>query len=341
MTTHVDYAGLVLRAGSDARRRLLAWLTEYGFGDARRLWNPTSGRDDEVTPTRTAVVICEDERGRRLCVKFYEDSEQGRAGLQWHAKCLSTVSGAVPVPEVIAAEYGADTFGLPALVMTYVGEPLDRAISTLSDRQRVALAEGVADSLAVLSCLDLRPSGIPVPDADGLRRQVAAKFAHDVRWYVEHARAADEQVRRLVLRGAGILAEADIPVSAASLCHSDLVASNITVRDGLLSGLIDWDYAEVGPAALDVGSAMLGLLVTIAIPRDERLQMLAAMLARCQSHAESCDESTETMALVFALDALLDWTIGGKDAPRDDLIWATSGVIVAIEGKAPLTDVLR
>jgi hypothetical protein len=47
------------------------------------------------------------------------------------------------------------------------------------------------------------------------------------------------------------------------------------------------------------------------------------------------------MPLLFALDSLLDWIIGGKNAPMDDLIWALSGITGAIEEEAPLGAVLR
>jgi hypothetical protein len=36
------------------------------------------------------------------------------------------------------------------------------------------------------------------------------------------------------------------------------------------------------------------------------------------------------MALVFALDALLDWVIGGKNAPAEELVWATSVIVRGI-----------
>jgi thiamine kinase-like enzyme len=168
---------------------------------------------------------------------------------------------------------------------------------------------------------------------DALRRKLKQRFAEDSAWYLEHA-PADTEARDLVLRGARILAQAELSVSSATLCHYDLVASNITVRDGLLSGFIDWDYAEVSPPELDLGSIILGFLVSLPIPRPERLRLLQAMLTRYGSQAE-------TMPLLFALDALLDWTIGRKDAPMDDLIWALSGIIRAIEQAAPLGEALR
>jgi hypothetical protein len=114
------------------------------------------------------------------------------------------------------------------------------------------------------------------------------------------------------------------------------VASNILIRDGALSGFIDWDYAEVAPPELDLGICILGFLVSIPIARRERLRLLEAMSARHGHHAGDLGSAAKNSALLFALDALLDWTIGGKDAPLDDLIWALSGVIRAIEAGSPL-----
>jgi aminoglycoside phosphotransferase (APT) family kinase protein len=334
MRASVDYASLVAQPSSDAHEQVLAALSSYCFQGVQRLWNPTSGRDDGVTSSRTAVVIAEDERGRRLCVKFYEDSEEGRRALQWHATCLAIARSAVAVPRVVAVESEAGKLGLPALVTAYVGEPLDHAIFMLSDRARITLAEDIADSLVALSRLDLTASGLQMPAKEELHGNVARRFADDAQWYVEHAPAADANARGPVLHGARILANAEVAVSAASLCHRDLVGSNITVRNGLFSGFVDWDYAGVDPPELDLGSCVLGFLVTIPIPKRERLRLLQAMLTRYGSQAE-------TMPLLFALDALLDWTIGGKDAPMDDLIWATSGVIRAIQNKAPLCEALQ
>jgi aminoglycoside phosphotransferase (APT) family kinase protein len=204
----------------------------------------------------------------------------------------------------------------------------------LSDRARITLAEDVADSLAAMSRLDLGASGLHMPTKEQLHRKVAGRFVGDARWYVEHAPGANAEARNLVLRGAEVLANAEISVRTPTLCHSDLVASNIMIQDGRLSGFIDWDYAEVGPPELDLGSCMLGILVSVPIPRPERLRLLQAMLTRYGSQAE-------TMPLLFALDVLLDWVIGGKNAPMDDLIWALSGITRAIEEKASLVEALR
>ena len=332
----VEYAAAATSHGGKAWQRLAAGLRGYGFGDVCTLSNPTSGRCDGVTPSRTAVVLCEDTRGRRLCMKFYDESEQATEFLRLHVTCLTALRGVIPVPEIVGVEWTAERFGLPVLVTTYLGEPLDHAISRLSGDARERIAGQIADSLVATSRLDLAASGLGIPKDEEMRRSVARRFADDSAWSAEHAPAEPEAVRDLVLRGAKILASAEVTSGAARLCHSDLVTSNILVRDGSLSGLVDWDYAEVAPPELDLGMCMLGLLVSIPIARRERVCMLEAMLERYEREAGGLDAGTMSSALVFALDALLDWTIGGKDAPLDDLTWALSGIMKAIHERLPL-----
>ncbi len=336
-----DYAAAAANHGSEAQRRLAAGLATYGFGDVSRLSNPTSGRDDGIAPSRTAVVIAEDTCGRRLCIKFYDESAEATQLLKMHLKSLKAVQGVIPVPEIIGAEWTADRFGLRALVTTYLGEPFDHVVSRLSGDERTRVAEQIADSLVAMSRLELGTSGLRIPTKEELRHAVRRRFANDSTWYVEHASDGDGAARDLVLRGAEILACAELDLGVASLCHSDLVASNILIRDGAVSAFIDWDYAEVGPRELDLGVCMLGLLVTLPIPRCERLHLLDAML---EQHALLLGDPAVTercAALPFALDALLDWTIGGKDAPLDDLVWALSGVVRAMEKELPLGEALH
>ena len=337
----VDYAAAAASPGSEAQQRLAAGLRAYGFGDVSSLLNPTSGRDDGITPSRTAVVVCEDRRGERVCIKFYDESEQASQFLRLHVTCLTVLRGVIPVPGIIGVEWTAEKLGLRALVTTHLGEPFDHAVSRLSAAARRRIAEQIAESLAAMSDLDLSTSGLHVPTDEELRRGLLQRLANDAAWYVEHAPTDPSSVRALVFRGAEMLARADLSIGGATLCHSDLVASNILVRDQALSGLIDWDYAEVAPRELDLGVCMLGFLVTLPVARCERLRLLDAMLGR---HARLLGDPAireRRAALLFALDALLDWTIGGKDAPLADLVWALSGVIEAVEGERPLSETCR
>jgi hypothetical protein len=104
---------------------------------------------------------------------------------------------------------------------------------------------------------------------------------------------------------------------------------------------VDWDHAGLGPPEQDVGSCVTGLLVTLPIPRGERAHMVAMLRDSYRAAAGGLSAESWRMALVFALDALLDWVARGKNAPMAELVWATSGILTAIEEEeAPLGEVL-
>jgi aminoglycoside phosphotransferase (APT) family kinase protein len=336
-----DYAAEAAVPGTEARRRVAAGLEIYGLRDVARMLNPTSGRKDGVTPSRTAMIIAEDARGERLCVKLYDGSAQATEFLSMHLECLATLRGVIPVPEVAGVEWTMDTFGRRALVTSYLGEPFDHAIPRLSSTACSQVAEQLADALVAVSQFDLSASQLRLPINDELRHALLERFGRDSAWCAEHAPAGPESLRSLVLRGAELLASADLRINGATLCHTDLVAGNILIQDEALSGIVDWDYAEVGPSELDLGMSILGFLVTLPTARSKRLRLLEIVLERYAHRLGQPGSGEKQAALLFALDALLDWTIDGKNAPLDDFMWVLSGVVRAIEEDVPLGQAFR
>ncbi len=336
----VDYAAAAASPGSEAQRRLRAGLAKRGLTGLRISTNPTSGRDDGVTPTPTPVVICGDETGQRVCVKFYEETDEARLQMQEHAKSLQVLRGVIPVPDTLAVELDAAVFGMPALVTSYIGEPLDGAISDIrgADRQKLVLEIGGA--LLALVGLDVRSTGLRAVSRHEMRGRVAKVFADDAEWYRAHAEQVPQCLRALFLTGSEILGSADVCVRSVCLAHRDLTAPNITVRGRAFSGLVDWDHAGLGPPEQDLGSCVTGFLVTLPIPKPERAQMVGMLRDSYRVSARSLSAESWRMALLFALDALLDWVAGGKNAPMVELAWATSGIVRAIEEEAPLREVL-
>ncbi len=326
----VDYASTAVNEGSDARARLTATLADLGFKGVRLFLNPTSGRDDGVTPTRTCVVICEDAVGDRACVKFYEDSERGRNHLRSHAKCLSSLQGSIPVPEVIGVERNADRLGLPAFITASIGEPLDHAVPDMSGSLRVKLAEDIADCVAALGRLNTKDLGLRQVSAEELGESVRWMFVADAEEYLAGATHCDEVAARLVRQGAEILAVQRSISRRPCLAHRDLTAPNIMVRNQSFSGLIDWDHVGLGPAERDVGSCIAGLLVTLPIPETERVETIGRFLQQYWRQVADGPDEVRNAALLFALDALLDWLLGRKNAPRSELVWATSLVLRAL-----------
>jgi aminoglycoside phosphotransferase len=325
----VAYASSAVCEGSEARSCLTATLTDLGFKGVRLLSNPTSGRDDGVTPTRTPVVICEDTRGDRVCVKFYEDSDTGRDRLRSHAKCLSSLQGAIPAPEVIAIEEDGARLGLPALITTCIGDPLDHAIADVTGSLRIRLTEDIAECVATLRRLNTADLGLRQVSAEELGESVTQMFRTDAEEYLAGTACCDEVTARLVRQGAEMLATHSFGPQRLCLAHRDLTGPNIMVRNQSFSGLVDWDHASIDPPARDVGSCIAGLLVTLPIPEAERVEIAGHFLQHWQQVTDGGDETRNT-ALLFALDALLDWLLGRKNAPRGELVWATSLVLGAL-----------
>jgi hypothetical protein len=109
------------------------------------------------------------------------------------------------------------------------------------------------------------------------------------------------------------------------------------------SGLWIREQADRSPSRYDEGPELLTADVNAVVAGafdGGATEMVVCDGPRYESQTVTCGEDTKAMVLLLALDALLDWLIGGKDAPRDDLIWATAGVLRAIEQRVPLTTVL-
>jgi len=326
----VEYASSAICEGSEVRARLIATLADLGFRDIRLWSNPTSGRDDEMTPTRTSVVICEDARENWVCVKFYEDSDRGRDRLRSHAKCLGSLHGFLPVPDIIAVQKGADPLGLPALITTYMGTPLDHAIADITGSLRIKLAEDIADCVAALGRLNTGDLGLHQMSAEELGESVTGVFGADAEEYRAGATRCDEAAASLLRQGAEILAAHRFGPQRPCLAHRDLTAPNIMIRNQSFSGLVDWDHAGLDPPARDVGSCIAGLLVTLPIPEAERVEMVGRFLDQYWRQVADGSDEVRNAALLFALDALLDWLLGGKNAPSSELAWATSVVLRAL-----------
>jgi aminoglycoside phosphotransferase (APT) family kinase protein len=271
--------------------------------------------------------MCKDEMGTQMCIKFYEDSATGKSSLRRHAQLLEVLHGAIPVPKILGLEEEAYRFGLPALVTTFIGASLERSIGAIAGNPRVKLTEDIATSVATLTKLSAKDAGLSDIGLKELNRSVAKMFTDDAHWYTAHVGSADSRASGLVLRGAEILATKEVSVQKACLAHRDLTAYNITTKGQTFSGIIDWDHAGIASPEEDLGKCILGLLVPLPIPTEERIEMVQPFLQRYCSLTGFTMEKVYAAPLAFALDAALDWLIGGKNAPMSELVWATSLIL--------------
>jgi aminoglycoside phosphotransferase (APT) family kinase protein len=272
-------------------------------------------------------VICEGDNGVHVCLKFYEDSEAGRHRLHSHAHFLEVLDGVIPVPGVLGLEDDALRFGAPALVTTFIGAPLDGCIAAITGSDREQLVADFASAVAALANVDTLGTGLRAATPKEVSSTVRKMLVDDAQWYVAHVPRDEGRIRELVLRGAEALATATAGGQKACLTHRDLCSPNVMVKDGVFSGIVDWDHAGVDAPERDVGVCIAGLLVTLPISKDERAYVVRRFLESYSERRPAERAEARALSRAFALDALLDWLIGGKNAPRSDLVWATSLVL--------------
>jgi aminoglycoside phosphotransferase (APT) family kinase protein len=142
-------------------------------------------------------------------------------------------------PRVLLASVDATVLGAPFLLMERVpGTPLTRA--------------GVRTLLRVLVELHLR---LHVLDPAPLRRALGATATFD--GYLD---GLERRIAAASLSGlAPLLAwcrRARPPADGAAVCHGDFHPENILVRDGVVTGVLDWPNALVADPAFDVASTL-------------------------------------------------------------------------------------
>jgi len=162
LTTAIEWAGQAAVPGPPANEKVLEGLKSFLPSETPvAISNPTSSRDNAVSPALTRVLLCRTTAGaaaKTLCVKFYSDSKAGAANIHRHECLLRKLHGVVPVPEVIAAVPSGDRFGFPVLITTAIGDPLDEQVGCLSPSARAEIISDFAAAIATLHRSDPPPS---------------------------------------------------------------------------------------------------------------------------------------------------------------------------------------
>ncbi|MCC6484393.1 MAG: aminoglycoside phosphotransferase family protein [Armatimonadetes bacterium] len=321
LTEAIRWAGQAAVCGTDANNIVQAGLRSIirSSGDIG-ITNPFSSARDGVMPDQTRVLLCcmqDGEKTWHVCLKLYPLSAAGQAALHTHARLLRSLKDVVSVPDVIKVLPERDLFGFPALVTTACGQPLDTAMTHASGDLQKRIITRVAEVVSALHAFEPCDSGMECPyDPDSVRNQ----WQEDVVWYREHAIQAGRYAN-VVLRGAAVLADCLEVPSVGAFLHRDLTPYNI-LASGSSIILIDWDHAGFSAPQEDVGKTLIGLLSMLSIPRSVRLQ-LALRFLDIYSHLRSLSKAELfSQSLPFALDTLLDWVVGGKNAPQEELSWA-------------------
>ena len=327
MTDAIRWAGQAAIHGTGANRIVLAGLRSILAvrGDIS-IRNPVSSARDGATPDLTRVLLCDvqtRDHTEQFCIKLYPSCHEGKIALHRHALVLSRLKNVLPVPDVIEELAGPDLFGFPALVTTALGRPLDEEFQELAPISREAITAGLAEAVATLH--HLNPDGLPV-DPEYCPQSVLQLWAEDAEWYEQNAGEARE-FAGLVTRGASVLAECRKAPSCDSVVHRDLTPNNVLAKNGAFAAIVDWDHIGFSAPQEDVGKALIGLLGMLSLPRSSRLPLARTFLdAYCLRESLSAEELL-TQSVPFALDTLLDWVVGGKNAPRAELSWAVEQIL--------------
>jgi len=322
LTHAIHWAGQAAVRGSDANRIVLAGLRSLLKTTGQvSITNPLSSARDGVTPDLTRALLCNDGT-QRFCVKLYPSCPEGEAALCRHALILSSLKDTLPVPDVVQLLPEADPFGFPALVTTASGRTLDHELPELSAVAQEAIMVNTAVAVAALHNCD--PGGLPI-DTTYDPDSVLSLWREDAEWYVKNADRAGEAAD-LVRRGASELARHSKAPPRGSVAHLDLTPYNILAENGAVI-LVDWDHAGFAAPHEDVGKMLIGLLGMLSLPRVSRLPLARAFLDAYSRETSCSREELFIHSVPFALDTILDWVVGGKNAPREELSWATERIL--------------
>jgi aminoglycoside phosphotransferase (APT) family kinase protein len=204
-----------------------------------------------------------------------------RSRLAREAELLHRLRGVVPVPEVL--DRGGDDRLAWSLTAAVPGTPLAEVSPTAPELRD--LVRESADALRTLHTWPVPDElagslRIPEIEPDPLRRAGGQLV-------LPSAAALDllPLVRQLPFVDPGVLDEAARrlaePVAPAGdadvLLHGDFYLGNVLVHDGRLSGLIDFEFARLGPPDLELFSIVRALDVEtrFGVPRPPLLAWLA------------------------------------------------------------------
>lgn len=323
----IKWAGQAAIRGTDANNIVQAGLRSLLHTEGEfRITNPYSSASNGRIPDLTRVLLCDvpdKSQTRHLCVKLYPYSPAGLAALDAHARLLEQLKNVISVPEVVHVALEPDMFGFPALVTTAFGQPLGLAIQRTPNRLQEKVIVRLAEAVAALhACSPSDLSIDPAYDPSYLRKL----WQEDAVWYEEHAKEAMGYAR-LVRTGAAVLARCDEVPEYGSVLHRDLTPYNILTENSDFTAIIDWDDAGFSAPQEDVGKTLIGLLSMLAIPRGCRISLSRIFLDTYGSLNSLSSEELFAQSLPFALDTLLDWIVGGKNALRAELAWATEQIL--------------
>jgi len=266
-----------------------------------------------------------------LVLRLFRADRPAQAALREAAVQNALAGMGYPAPRVVVAEAEPSLLGGPFLVMerlpgrvlgtSFVGLGEGRSIAGMV-RLLLGLQGRMRRMVALWREAQERLHALPVAafaralEAAG---QAPANFSLDaqLRMMQEHIAAA-----KLVGLEPGLawLVAQRPPATPPVICHGDLHPLNILVKDGKLSGVVDWSNVTIADPALDVGTSLaIAATVPFAAPPPLRPLIRAAMrrlgraLLRADAHSRPPDSAALRYFQVYCCLRQLMW-VGGYRA---------------------------
>jgi aminoglycoside phosphotransferase (APT) family kinase protein len=178
------------------------------------------------------------------------------AGLQEGAR-----SAGLPAPRVLLVEPTPEMLGATFMVMEMLpGRAFLRGVEPMRfARDFPKLVRSWADRFAAVLEMLGQVDGTSVLGVME-RRGVPERFARSTR-HLDWAEVVLTEERAFDAAVGWLRASEPPPSERSVLVHGDLWPGNVLMRDGMVSGLVDWTMGAVGDPALDVGFARVGFLL--------------------------------------------------------------------------------
>jgi aminoglycoside phosphotransferase (APT) family kinase protein len=291
----------------DRRRPLrddeLARIAHAVDPDARAIRSaPILGGLDAATYTLDLDVRGE---SRELVVRIFTlpvHRDGAAARRYWNAIRGIPPNAAVLVPRPIHLDAEGSLVGLPCMVMTRLsGTPLARP----ADQQ--SWIDQLAEALAAIHHVDV--SSLP---ADYARAAQPVELV-EARLGYWPPKILEDLWREVA--GALRLAAPRATSNGTVLTHGDFWFGNTLWSDERLTGIVDWDSAQIADPGFDVGYARGDLQLVLAGDAPDRL------LARYEARRGKLGSMAfwDLVAILPAFRWLDDWAVGYREVGRDEI----------------------
>lgn len=187
----------------------------------------------------------------------------GSTGIDKEQRWLPTIRRRLPVavPEVVALGEPALGFGERWSIVRWLDGELPRACLPNEPHkpERLTLAANLADVILALRAIEVREAATSDPTLRGYRGRSLAGVDAQTRVNIEKCRSIDDLDLDLDAALAVWTKALDLPGAHESgpdrWYHGDLVAENLLLTDGHLTGVLDFGGLGVGDPTIDLHGA--------------------------------------------------------------------------------------